>query len=100
MKRTKTPWFPGHIYPVRNGVYERNFDAPHRPRPHYCKFEDGEWYAFGATVEDAAAETYIVPNHWLEWRGLQGDEHSLEIGASTYLVEFGDEGPDRPRDDE
>jgi hypothetical protein len=66
-----TEWFPGSVYPVRNGVYQRNFGwTGNGERPQYCKFEDGEWFAFGATVELAAEQTFTVPNHWLEWRGL------------------------------
>jgi len=34
-----------------------------------------------------------------KWRGLQDDEHSCQIGASTYAVEFS-EGPDRHGDEE
>jgi hypothetical protein len=66
-----SPWFPGEIYPVRNGAYQRNFGLSHADaHPRYCKFEDGEWYSFGETHRLAEASRLTVPNHWLEWRGL------------------------------
>jgi hypothetical protein len=65
-----TEWFPGDVKPVRNGVYERDFGDSGDRRPRFCKFENGEWYSFGETVELAAASKFTVPNHLMDWRGL------------------------------
>lgn len=87
----KTPWFPETAIPVRNGWYETISRNPRYIERRYWK--DIGWYL------DSEGHHKCLFQRW-EWRGLQGDEHSLQIGANTYLVEFGDEGPDRPGDDE
>jgi len=97
MKRTK--WFPAGIKPVREGLYETRVDGSQTAVWSCWKgywtaaSEDKHWVMQKAAIGDRS--------FWQQrnWRGLQGDEHSLEIGASTYLVEFS-EGPDRPGDDE
>jgi len=68
---TMTEWFPGRVYPVRDGVYQRNFGISQAyTNVLFCKFEGGEWFRFAYTAERAAEQTETVPNHWLEWRGL------------------------------
>lgn len=99
VKRKKTPWFPADINPVRPGVYrvEKGFGIC------WAHWDGRRWsHAYTQTMSPDAS--VFVHNRYahpvFKWRGLQGDEHSLEIGESTYLVEFGDEGRDRPGDDE
>ncbi|CAG9259496.1 conserved hypothetical protein [Burkholderia diffusa] len=70
-----TEWFPGSEYPTRNGVYQRNFGWDEKVRPHYCKFEDGEWFTFADSVDLAAQQTVTVANHLLDWRGLKEKHH-------------------------
>ena len=97
----KTPWFGPDIEPVRNGFYEREWDPKIVDRDNRLDYWDGINWSYGARNDDGnLVVVRVFDPIRLRWRGLQGDEHSLEIGASTYLVEFGDEGRDRPRDDE
>jgi hypothetical protein len=96
-----TPWFPCTTPPVRNGIYE--FRYKHGGLVLTTLFNglfnlkrrglDGSvnWQSSHCLLND-------FPYNY-EWRGVQGDEHSRQIGANTYLVEFS-EGPDRPGDGE
>ena len=64
MKRTA--WYPGHIKPVRPGVYERWDDNE------YSRWNGVHWFGLQPTVEDAARETWIEPGEYQNdcWRGL------------------------------
>lgn len=76
----RTPWFPGEIAPVHDGVYERRYygdDADIDP----CAFVAGSWYPGGFTVELAWHQrehprSFYQPNNDggdFEWRGLAQD---------------------------
>lgn len=88
-KRKRTPWFPANVKPVRNGWYETLTRELRHVERRYWNGVRWFWDSDGLYV-------CILQRH--EWRGIQGDEHSCQIGANTYLVEF-DEPPDRPGDD-
>lgn len=107
----KTAWIPFTTKPTRAGVYLcRNIGQLDT----WWRAYDGTLWHYGIRAtfptgqfaEKSPSYYFAKTLNWppvlddFEWRGLQGDEHSLEIGASTYLVEFGDEGRDRPGDDE
>lgn len=97
----KTPWFPCTTPPVRIGIYEfrykhgglvlkTRFNGEFQLQRRNCDGGLG-WRSYGCLLN-------TFPQNY-EWRGIQGDKHSRQIGSSTYLVEFG-EDPDRLRDDE
>jgi hypothetical protein len=61
-----TPWFPGHIKPVRPGVYQRASLT-------YSYWTGAHWVASADTVQEAARPTFFdLPScvqDW-SWRGL------------------------------
>lgn len=102
-EQKRTPWFPASVKPVRTGIYEVYrpcFEGEGDVDPRHRLKWDGERWLYcepvGIAVDGDGAS--MSPTYDM-WRGLQGDAHSLEIGASTYLVEFS-EPPDRPGDKE
>jgi hypothetical protein len=106
-KQKLTPWFPARERPVRDGIYECNrLEAGNRRVTRMLMWTGGQGL-HGWSYTDDGVDSMCKPGEpaimWEadgdKWRGLQGDEHSMQIGASAYLVEFG-EGPDRPGDDE
>ncbi|MGY6240573.1 hypothetical protein ACW910_24325 (plasmid) [Burkholderia ambifaria] len=94
----KTPWFPAEIKPIRIGIYQVRKSFGHC----WARW-DGRAWSHGSMRETVPPKEYFKmragAHPVFAWRGIQGDEHSCQIGASTYLIEFG-EGPDRPGDDE
>ena len=71
MSRKLTPWFPGDVKPVREGVYERMYDEDSSREVLLCNFKNGEWYAFGnKTPEDALRSKITSSFQNLKWRGL------------------------------
>lgn len=106
MKQKLTPWFPPDVEPVREGVYQllntstgREFYARWIVKEDFYYLYKG-WSTGHMLAKYAAREHEfgLVQYRW-QWRGIQGDVHSVQVGASAYLVEFS-EGPDRPGDDE
>jgi hypothetical protein len=96
----KTSWFPDHVKPAREGLYQTRL--PYVPSMTWSVWKDGSWhYASTSAAESVRKARHGCRSFWQvrEWRGLQGDEHSLQIGSSMYLVEFSEE-PDRPGEDE
>ena len=63
-----TPWFPGEVKPVREGVYECRGAPTHESYQHWNGAIWGGW----ATDKDAAAENRDRPSmrHSPQWRGL------------------------------
>lgn len=78
---TRTPWFGGLEYPVREGVYERKLWDYHQCEPLvvYSYWDGKQWYVGGYTPEDAMqmAEKY-GPTMTLirDWRGLTNESGS------------------------
>lgn len=107
MKKKLTPWFPANILPVRDGIYKCNRleagDLRVTRMLHWtCKNGNGQWTYTddGIPMRSRPGDRALMfEEDGDKWCGIQGDEHSCKIGASTYLVVF-DEGPDRPGDDE
>jgi hypothetical protein len=63
-----TPWFPGSVEPVREGVYQRQFGSTDNLG--YC-FWDGTHWHFRALTPIGAMNTSLVSTfHRLPWRGL------------------------------
>lgn len=63
-----TPWFSGHVRPVRNGVYQRKTDGGLQ---FYARFEDGLWY--WPTFDLFAAKRALkvsLHQHEFKWRGV------------------------------
>ena len=64
-----TPWFPGHIKPVRPGVYQTDSDG--YPEPLFQHWNGRFWGCAYTSVDNAA-----VNNSWRSmfqndaWRGL------------------------------
>lgn len=86
----KTPWYSGTVRPAREGAYRvrKSFGEI------WAYWNGRTWsHGYGGSVVPCKEDFVFNEQAWpvLEWRGLQGDEHSLRIGASTYLVDFGDE---------
>lgn len=67
-----TPWFPGDVEPVREGVYQRMYDNdPNDLR--WC-FWDGDWHVGYGLIEHAATFRKGFAHHpahrQLPWRGV------------------------------
>ncbi|UEP23140.1 hypothetical protein LL999_23130 [Burkholderia ambifaria] len=95
----KTPWFGSGIKPVRAGVYQIRYDGDQTRTELWCRWTGEFWCTAEYEIEEAVAQVSPGYVQCKQWRGIQGDEHSCQIGANTYAVEF-DEGPDRPGDGE
>lgn len=99
----KTEWFPADVMPTRAGLYEVyrpifECEGATIPPSHMLRWTGLRWvYAYHIGLSDDGDFADMSGDD--RWRGLQGDEHSIEIGAGMYLVEFS-EGPDRPEIDE
>ena len=66
--RKLTPWYPGHIKPVRDGVYQTKNDGSIG----YQRFEHGLWYGFSYDAADAARSEWVVDKRFQNdtWRGV------------------------------
>lgn len=68
-----THWFEGTEYPVRPGVYQRQYTYGKTPSVQYC-YWDGENWAMGEfTVEQAMRHKeafMLAPRQQLPWRGI------------------------------
>jgi len=69
----KTPWFPGAAKPVREGVYEADWELPRGSSLDdgvwFNQFKGGKWYCGNATPDTARCDITIdcPPKRW---RGL------------------------------
>ncbi|MDN7988968.1 hypothetical protein QZM97_02645 [Burkholderia orbicola] len=97
--KKKTIWFDSSTKPVRAGIYQIRYDGDQTLTEFWCRWTGKLWCTGEYEFEEAEAQVSPGLVQCKQWRGIQGDEHSCQIGASTYLVEFR-EGPDRPGDDE
>lgn len=70
MAEKLTPWFPGDVKPVYEGVYPRDFGCL---GPGFSKFDGHQWLLGCNNPDDAAVAT--LPSHCqsLPWRGLAQD---------------------------
>lgn len=61
-----TKWFDGSVKPVRDGVYQRNFQMG----VVYAKFKNGKWRVPSASIQTANKQrSYSIVPH-MPWRGL------------------------------
>ena len=74
-----TPWFQGTEYPVRPGVYQRQYNYGKTPSVQYC-FWNGKGWAMGEhTVGQAMRHKdafMVAPRQQLPWRGVLSESHS------------------------
>jgi hypothetical protein len=65
-----TPWYPGDIKPVREGVYQRKSLYG----TYYSMFKNRQWYA--GVLDPNHANDICNPSAYqsLMWRGLNGPE--------------------------
>jgi hypothetical protein len=69
-RKTRTPWYPGTVLPVRNGTYERRY---HRSNKVYLDvFLRGVWVYWSEREKRLFA--YDIQD--MEWRGLRKPETS------------------------
>lgn len=65
-----TPWYPGDVKPVREGVYERRRIGVGTP---YYSYWNGRWWGLlcitPTTARHNSRHTSIVQNR--EWRGVK-----------------------------
>lgn len=68
-----THWFEGTEYPVRPGVYQRQYTYGKTPSVQYC-YWDGRNWSMGEHTAEQAAEHEIAfnpsPRQHLSWRGV------------------------------
>lgn len=64
-----TEWFPGHVEPVREGVYQRLNDST--GREFWARWSGSQWYWGALKYEWAEEENSptLFPQRW-PWRGL------------------------------
>ena len=70
MADKKTPWFPGHIKPVRRGVYQQMCGMGKDVG--YQLWDGRRWHSWHYTAEAAANEKYVSLSDLQndKWRGL------------------------------
>lgn len=67
-----TQWFPGHVKPVRVGVYERLYDEGRELESViFCRFDGVRWFVCSRIAEYAATQTVESGFQGsMKWRGL------------------------------
>lgn len=71
MSNKLTPWFPVHIKPVRDGVYQVRFSP--RQTAGYAYWVNGRWGISCIAPEEAVRNRNYVGNPNKQWRGLAYD---------------------------
>ena len=66
-----TPWFPGHVKPVRRGLYQRNTNLGEDIWPTWTLWDGKRWRMNSCNRFEA--ESAQLPSGWqsLPWRGLK-----------------------------
>ena len=70
----KTPWFPGDVKPVRDGVYDRRMSWG----VCYAKFSRGRWFSSGPSkylARDEPMQSGVQEE--VPWRGLAQDPEGV-----------------------
>ena len=64
-----TPWFPGHIKPVRQGVYQ----LKNKGAIGYQRWDGQMWHAWRSSPDDAAKVDWVLSDIFQNdpWRGLK-----------------------------
>ena len=68
-----THWFEGTEYPVRPGVYQRQYTYGKTPSVQFCYWDGDNWAMGEFTVEQAMRhkEAFMqAPRQQLPWRGV------------------------------
>lgn len=68
-----THWFDGTEYPVRPGVYQRQYTYGKTPSVQYCYWNGKGWAMGEFTVEQAMRHKeafMLAPRQQLPWRGV------------------------------
>ena len=73
-----TEWYPGHIKPVRVGVYERDYGPTENGESIFCHWNGKRWSWGGNSVDDVQRAMSVVKEissgrQSLPWRGLASD---------------------------
>lgn len=63
-------WMTASTPVSEDGVYQRKFPDIGAM---YSKYQDGQWFAFGETPDEAADNSCVSANQELPWRGLAED---------------------------
>lgn len=72
----KTEWYPSHVKPVREGVYEVLMQViedrlgGQAIEQGFCYFGRGGWAVIKSTPEEAKARGLILGSQHKAWRGL------------------------------
>ena len=84
----KTSWFPDHVKPAREGLYQTRL--PYVPSMTWSVWKDGSWhYASTSATESVRKARHGCRSFWQvrEWRGLQGDEQRKDFAMAKLLTE-------------
>ena len=67
-----TPWFPGDVNPVREGVYQRLFDEDTEDEAVvFSRFDGVDWFTWADSPDRALVRIAKSPfKHGVKWRGL------------------------------
>lgn len=68
MSKKLTPWFPGDVKPVRDGVYERrsNIDG----MAYFSLYRGGDWWQMTSSFFTSVNSKFRSDRQSLPWRGL------------------------------
>lgn len=72
-----SPWIPGSMKPVRDGVYERDHMSWGKC---YSRFSEGTWRFPSYSLEIAAIEQAFSDSQMARWRGLAANPIPLPKG--------------------
>jgi hypothetical protein len=69
-----TPWFDGRVKPVREGVYQRDYNQHgNRANLQYCYWNGRHFSRANGTVDSADTCEFRSDAQHLPWRGLASD---------------------------
>ena len=70
-----TKWFPPHIKPVREGVYEVSFKYwPKKDAPMYATWNGSRWSVWSHFKDDMYHARFLYADQGKYWRGFTEEQ--------------------------
>ena len=65
-----TPWYPGTVKPVRDGIYQRKSNRADPREIYYAKFSRGRWLGGYLNLQNALVCKWGSGTQSAPWRGV------------------------------